>query len=125
MATPIASLYMFNLDCTDPHNMAVFYAAVLGWDITYDEAEYAMVSSGNTRIGFGRVEDYTPPAWPGLGVPKQYHLDLEVDDMAQAEAACSGLGAAIPDFQPGGGRWRVLIDPAGHPFCLVGKQPAS
>jgi hypothetical protein len=21
--------------------------------------------------------------------------------------------------QPGDGRWRVLLDPAGHPFCLT------
>jgi hypothetical protein len=27
---------------------------------------------------------------------------------------------ARPDHQPGGDRWRVLLDPAGHPFCLVG-----
>jgi hypothetical protein len=27
------------------------------------------------------------------------------------------LGAAKPEFQPGGDRWRVFTDPAGHPFC--------
>ncbi|PZG03552.1 hypothetical protein C1I95_33755 [Micromonospora craterilacus] len=29
------------------------------------------------------------------------------------------LGAAKPEHQPGGDRFRVLTDPAGHPFCLV------
>lgn len=29
------------------------------------------------------------------------------------------LGAAKPAFQPGGVRWRVCTDPAGHPFCLA------
>jgi hypothetical protein len=29
------------------------------------------------------------------------------------------LGAAKPDFQPGEDRWRVLLDPAGHPFCIT------
>ncbi len=28
-----------------------------------------------------------------------------------------GLGA----HKPGGDRWRVLVDPAGHPFCLTGN----
>ena len=27
------------------------------------------------------------------------------------------LGASLPDDQPGE-RWRVLLDPVGHPFCL-------
>ncbi|USY17364.1 hypothetical protein NE857_18635 [Nocardiopsis exhalans] len=32
-----------------------------------------------------------------------------------------GLGAHKPEEQPGGDRWRVLVDPAGHPFCLTGN----
>ncbi|MFE4255630.1 VOC family protein [Streptomyces sp. NPDC056910] len=29
------------------------------------------------------------------------------------------LGASKPDQQPNEDRYRVLADPAGHPFCLV------
>ena len=36
-----------------------------------------------------------------------------------AAAASLKLGATRPDHQPGGDRWRVLLDPAGHPFCLT------
>ena len=36
-----------------------------------------------------------------------------------AEAACVQLGATRPEHQPGGDRWRVMLDPAGHPFCLA------
>ena len=43
----------------------------------------------------------------------------EVDDIAAAETACVQLGATRPDHQPGGDRWRVMLDPAGHPFCLT------
>ncbi|WP_414719043.1 VOC family protein [Streptomyces sp.] len=28
------------------------------------------------------------------------------------------LGAVLPSFQPRPDVWRVLLDPAGHPFCL-------
>ncbi|MCU1494331.1 MAG: hypothetical protein JWO62_2095 [Acidimicrobiaceae bacterium] len=122
---PIAILSMVNLDCQDPPKMATFYAAILGWNVTYSEEEYSMITDGATSIGFGRVDDFTSPDWPDTSSTKRYHLDLQVDDLARAESACRDLGADIPEFQPGGERWRVLTDPAGHPFCLSAKQPAT
>jgi predicted enzyme related to lactoylglutathione lyase len=123
--SPVASLSMLNLDCHDPGAMAAFYAAILGWEVTYRDEEYAMISGGETSIGFGRVAGFTPPAWPDTASAKRYHLDLQVDDLSRAEAACRNLGAAVPDFQPGGDRWRVLTDPAGHPFCLSARNAVS
>lgn len=116
--TAIASLAMINLDCADPRALAEFYHGVFGWEITHSEDEYAMVSDGQTAIGFGRVEGFAPADWPGESTPKRYHLDLYVDDLDKAETACQELGATRPDEQPGGDRWRVLLDVAGHPVCL-------
>jgi predicted enzyme related to lactoylglutathione lyase len=48
----------------------------------------------------------------------------QATDLDEAEARVLELGAAKPGFQPGGGRWRVLTDPAGHPFCLTLNPPA-
>ncbi len=121
---PVASLTMVNLDCQDPRALAAFYAGILGWEVTYSEEEYAMISGSGTSIGFGRVQGYQAPAWPDTGAPKRYHLDFQVDDLDAAERACRDLGATVPEFQPGE-RWRVLLDPAGHPFCLSPRQPAS
>jgi catechol 2,3-dioxygenase-like lactoylglutathione lyase family enzyme len=118
MSTTLAQLIMVNLDCPDPRQLAAFYGEVLGLPVTHSEEEYAMVSDGTTSIGFGRVPDYTPPAWPDVTGVKRYHLDLAVADLDEAEDACRALGATVPEFQPGGDRWRVLLDPAGHPFCL-------
>ena len=123
--SPVASLSMLNLDCHDPGAMAAFYAAILGWEVTYSDEEYAMITGGQTSIGFGRVAGFTPPDWPDIASAKRYHLDLQVDDLSRAETACCDLGANVPDFQPGGNRWRVLTDPAGHPFCLSLKKAAS
>ena len=68
---------------------------------------------------FGRVAGYEPPDWPDSAAPKRYHLDLHVADVADAVQRCLELGASKPDFQPGDGqRWTVLLDPAGHPFCV-------
>ena len=42
-----------------------------------------------------------------------------VDELIAAdEARCVALGAKVPEHQPGE-TWRVLLDPAGHPFCLT------
>lgn len=114
----IATLAMVNLDCADPRALAEFYHEVLGWPVTHSEDAYAMIGDGATSIGFGRVDGHRPPRWPDEDAPKRYHLDLYVHDLDEAEARCRELGAAKPDFQPGGDRWRVLLDPAGHPFCL-------
>ena len=112
-----AQLYMVNIDCPDPRALAAFYAQVLGWETTASEDEYAMVVGGGVSIGFGRVEPYSRPSWPDEEGAKQFHLDLSVDDVEATERRCVELGATVPDHQPGE-TWRVLVDPAGHPFCL-------
>ena len=120
--TAPASLAMVSIDCADPRELAAFYHQILGWEILHSEQDYAMIGDGSLSVGFGRLDGYTPPRWPDPGAPKQFHLDLYVADLDQAEAACLDAGAAKPDHQPGGERWRVLTDPAGHPFCLCVKQ---
>jgi len=55
-------------------------------------------------------------------VPQQLHLCFDVADLDEAEAELLALGAGRPDEQPDEARWRVLTDPAGHPFCLVVKR---
>lgn len=112
-----ATLIMVNIDCTEPPVLATFYSEVLGWEVTHTQAEYAMISDGTTSIGFGQIPGHTPPTWPEGPVPKQFHLDFYVDDLADAEEHALKLGATRPDFQPAPDRYLVLLDPAGHPFC--------
>ena len=45
------------------------------------------------------------------------HLDLTADDLGAAEEQAVALGATLAQ-QPDP-RLRVLLDPAGHPFCLT------
>ena len=119
MTTKIGDLIMVNLDTTDPAGAAGFYSAVLGWEVTASADEYAMISDGQTSIGFGKVEGYQPPPWPDPNGQKRYHIDVYVDDLDAAEKECVALGATVPEFQPGS-TWRVLLDPNGQPFdvCL-------
>jgi catechol 2,3-dioxygenase-like lactoylglutathione lyase family enzyme len=116
--TPVATLAMITLDCADPQASASFWAAMLGWDVAHAEEQYAMLTGPSHALGFGRVEDYQPPAWPNEAGSKQFHFDLAVDDLDAAAEAAVALGATLPEDQPGE-TWRVLLDPAGHPFCLT------
>ena len=115
---PVARLAMVTVDCADPRASAAFWSALLGWDVAVVEDEYAMLTGPTSALGFGRVEGHQPPAWPDEHGRKQFHFDLAVADLDQAQAAAVALGATVADPQPGE-TWRVLLDPAGHPFCLT------
>jgi catechol 2,3-dioxygenase-like lactoylglutathione lyase family enzyme len=116
--TTIARLAMITLDCRDAEASARFWSAVLGWEVTASGEGYAMLQGPTHALGFGSVPDHRPPAWPNEEGTKQFHFDLAVDDLAEAERQCVQLGAEVPDAQPGE-TWRVLVDPGGHPFCLT------
>lgn len=118
---PIATCQMITVDCGDSRAEAAFWSAVLGVEPIVVEDEYAMLPGpgGGPALGFGTVADHVAPGWPNERGSKQFHLDLAVDDLAAAERRCVELGATLPADQPGGDRWRVLLDPAGHPFCLT------
>jgi len=51
----------------------------------------------------------------------QLHLDVEVSDLDAAVAAAVELGARVAAYQPQEDV-RVMLDPAGHPFCLYAAK---
>jgi len=119
MSTPIARIAMVTLDTADPAASAAFWSGMLGWDVAYQEGDYAMLTGPDgLALGFGTLEDHEPPGWPNEHGSKQFHLDLAVEDLDAAATQCVELGATLPDEQPGE-TWRVLLDPSGHPFCLT------
>ncbi|GAA1595539.1 VOC family protein [Actinomadura kijaniata] len=123
MQSGIAELAAVSLDCPDPPALAAFYAALTGGKITHDAPEAsAVVLPDGTRLILLRVLDYLPPTWPDGERPQQFHLDFDVDDLDGAEAVVRELGGAKPAFQPNPERWRVMTDPAGHPFCLCPRR---
>jgi predicted enzyme related to lactoylglutathione lyase len=105
------------LDCPDPEVLARFYGALLDWKVEVSPDWATIKADYGDSIGFQKVEDYTPPRWPGQEVPQQMHIDVDVDDLDTAEAAVLELGATKHEHQPGE-TFRVFLDPAGHPFCL-------
>nr|WP_246464254.1 VOC family protein [Streptomonospora salina] len=65
------------------------------------------------------MDDYRRPTWPDPEQEKQARIEPSVDDVDAAQPGMSALGAAEPWFQPDPDRWRVLLDPAGRPFCIT------
>jgi predicted enzyme related to lactoylglutathione lyase len=104
------------MDSADPAALAGFYQKLTGLDISYTDDTYVVLGDGPVKIGFQKVEGYQAPGWPDNA--KHFHVDFAVDDLEGAAREVISLGAARPEFQPGGESWVVLTDPEGHPFCL-------
>jgi nucleotide-binding universal stress UspA family protein len=112
-----------SLDCEDPAPLAEFWAAMLGGEVTFTTATAVGVRAETIRLAAVRVAGYRPPTWPEGDVPKQIHLDLGVTDLDAAVAEAERLGARPAPEQPAPEHRRVLLDPAGHPFCLTTQIP--
>ncbi|MFI6737490.1 VOC family protein [Nonomuraea sp. NPDC050451] len=112
-----ATLTSIVIDCADPAALASFYARATGWRITSDDPDFVTLEGGPVSVGFQRIDGYQGPAWPDSG--KHAHLDFTVADVEAAMKELAELGATVPDFQPGGSDWTVLLDPEGHPFCVM------
>ena len=122
----IARLQLTALDCPDPRALAAFYAAITGWHETTPHEDYPewvqLVADSGATLAFQKVEGSRAPEWPGQEHPQQVHLDFTVPDLDVGEAAVLALGAVKHETQPSPDAFRVFLDPAGHPFCLVHER---
>ncbi|MDN5764432.1 MAG: VOC family protein [Humibacillus sp.] len=105
-----------SLDCSDPGALAAFYLELFGGELLWEKADSTGVRLPGLTLVAQRVEPYVSPAWPGSSL---VHLDLSADsDLAEPSARAVSLGAVEVDPQPDF-RWRVLLHPAGHAFCIT------
>jgi catechol 2,3-dioxygenase-like lactoylglutathione lyase family enzyme len=120
--TGIARFSVAALDCPAPTTLARFYAALTGWpvrDSTEEDDDWVeLVAPEGPTLAFQLAPGHEPPHWPSDDHPQQVHLDFDVDDLDAGEQAVLAIGARKADVQPGT-TFRVFLDPAGHPFCLV------
>lgn len=119
------------LDAADAVGLALFYERLLGWPITdrsngprpgYPPGDgWALLRSpsGDSKIYIQGAQHYRPPVWPPVPGEQQMmmHLDIAVDDLDAGVAWAIDAGARLAEYQPQD-RVRVMLDPAGHPFCL-------
>ncbi len=111
------------LDCAEPRPLAEFWAAMLGGKVVFTTAQAVGVRAGHLWLSAMHVDGYRPPTWPDDAVPKQIHFDLDVEDLGAAVTAAEQLGAVAAEFQPAPEARRIMLDPAGHPFCLTTGVP--
>ena len=109
------------LDTPDPRGLAAFYRELLGWRAEEDSAEWVVLRppEGGVGLSFQLEAQHVRPTWPAEAGEQrmQLHLDVEVDDLRAEVDRAVRLGASVADAQPQQ-HVRVLLDPAGHPFCM-------
>lgn len=109
------------LDCAwdQLDEMIAFYQALLDWPPdTEDEGMVSALLGPGVSLSFQPVTGYQPPTWPSEVRGKQIHLDIVVDDLVEAVEYARSIGAQDASAQYGD-TWFVMLDPAGHPFCLT------
>lgn len=113
--------------------MAQFYADVFRWQVA-DRDEPSSRSGGAGWILMRQPDGgptvslqaepwYQAPTWPEEeGVQtKMMHFEVVVDDLEAAIRLVLRAGGRIAVHQPRDrdlDRLRIMLDPAGHPFCL-------
>jgi catechol 2,3-dioxygenase-like lactoylglutathione lyase family enzyme len=117
------------LDCADAKELAQFYSRLLGWQITAGSGNWFQLRdpAGGVGLNIQGEEWYQPPVWPEqrAAQDKMLHFEIGVDDMSAAVAHAVAAGATIASPQPAGrdpNQLRVMLDPAGHPFCLYNDE---
>ncbi len=115
----ITKLGAVSLNCPDPHVLAVFYSTLLEKEISFESEDFSAIQLDNLWLSFQKVTDFKPSTWPSSETPSLAHLDFAVSDLEAGEAAAIAAGATLAPVQPDRDRWRVLLDPASHPFCVT------
>ncbi len=110
------------LGTPDPLGLARFYEDLLGWPVSdADDPDFVTMQVRDLplNLAFQLEPHHLPPVWPGGPGQQQMqvHLDVGVTDLEAAAAEAVTLGARLAAHQPQDDV-RVLLDPAGHPFCL-------
>jgi hypothetical protein len=115
------------IDCAEPHGLARFWAAALGWRVTFSsDAECALEPPEGSRetdvspdLLFIRVPDEKV-------VKNRLHLDLRPDAQDAQVERLLALGASRAEIgQTGEEPWVVLADPEGNEFCVLAPRPAD
>ncbi|MER7486354.1 VOC family protein [Streptomyces sp. NPDC126497] len=122
---PAARFRSVVLDCPDPGELAVFYAAVAGGTPVEEDPDWVVLQlPSGPRLAFQRAPGHTPPKWPSADHDsQQFHLDFDAggtwEEVDAAEEKVLALGARVLDREDDERKdFRVYADPAGHPFCL-------
>jgi len=125
-AMPSVSWSTLTVDCSDAEALGAFYSRLLGWEITArDDAGWLQLRNphGGVSLNIQAEDSFEPPIWPEQPgrQAKMMHFEVLVDDLDAAVQLVLRSGGSEASHQPSDrdqSRIRVMLDPAGHPFCL-------
>jgi predicted enzyme related to lactoylglutathione lyase len=105
------------VDCADARSLAPFWASALGWEVTYEADDGAVLADpggGDPKLFLQTVPE------PKSG-KNRVHVDLVADDFDAHLDRLRSLGATVlrTDQTPDGKPSAVLADPQGNEFCLA------
>lgn len=116
------------IDSDNIEELSDFYARLLGWtksaQIQEGEKWITVVKEdfSETPLVFQENADYVKPNWPSSKEEQQQmvHLDFYVcmDDFDSKIEHAIICGAKLPE-NPFSDSWQVMLDPSGHPFCII------
>ena len=120
----ISSIIGMAFDCPNANELAAFYEKLTGWPKEIENDEWAALRTPEGMLlVFQTVEEYVPPVWPWKTGEQQQmaHIDFKVEDLQEAQAHAIQCGARKSEVQYFDTS-TVMLDPAGHPFCLSTVQ---
>ena len=121
MKRPNINLDNITIDCAleDVEVLMDFYSKLTGFNAEPLSEDFMPTMQGDhIAISFQSVEGYQRPTFPTEERGQQIHLDFRVHDLKEAVLFAKSIGAIDAPMQFGDS-WHVLMDQAGHPFCLT------
>jgi predicted enzyme related to lactoylglutathione lyase len=112
------------LDCTDPDELAQFWASALGYEIVGGAGSYVMLlpkEPGEPHLLLQRVPE-------AKGAKNRMHLDIHVADIDAEATRLQGLGAkrvSSSAFDEHGTQWHLMADPEGNELCVCNSGAAG
>ncbi|MCU1592264.1 MAG: glyoxalase [Frankiales bacterium] len=110
------------VDAQDASTLARFWADVLGWRITFEDADEIVLEPPAGSPEEGVVPDLlflAVPAGSKTG-KNRLHIDLRPEDQEAEVRRIEALGARRVDIGQGPDvTWVVLGDPEGNEFCVL------
>lgn len=110
-------LYTVVVDSKDPRRLAEFWAAVLDYQVVYEEPGSEVVVARDEQTYPGLI---FVPVPEDKVVKNRLHLDLNPDDRDREVERLEKLGATKADVGRGPDvTWVVMRDPEGNEFCVL------
>jgi predicted enzyme related to lactoylglutathione lyase len=105
------------LDCSDPEELAKFWAPALGYSTVGGAGAYVLLmppEPGQPKLLLQRVPE-------DKSVKNRMHLDIHTVDIDAEAERLESLGArrtSGPVMNEYGTSWHVMVDPEGNEFCV-------